>query len=156
MPAVRRLLAGLGALLAVAIVAGSVVAFLAFAVEPAGRPARPAPAASVIARSTDSPNAPAAFKDRSPARSCGRIEVEQGATVPADRIACLAATPAGDRELVVVSATIAGGPVVRYYRTGPDVDGVVIFEDGTAVRPGGRWRRIDCRSGRIDQLGACA
>src|SRR5689334_22642837 len=101
MLAIRRTLVVLGALLAVAIVGGAVVAFLVFGVQPSGSPARPAPAASVVASSMGSPAAPAAFRDRPPFRSCGQIEVARSGVVPADRIACLAATPGEGRELIV-------------------------------------------------------
>ncbi|GAA2753070.1 hypothetical protein [Amnibacterium kyonggiense] len=156
MLAVRRTFVVLGALLAVAIVGGAVVAFLVFGVQPSASPTGRAPAASVVADSMDSPAAPAAFRDRPPFRSCGQLEVERGGGVPADRIACLATTPGEGRELIVVTSTAEGAPVVRYYRTGPGITGVEIFEDATDDRVGGAWRRLDCRSGQIDQFGACA
>lgn len=156
MLALRRTVIALGALLAVAVVGGAVLAFLTFGTTPTGSAATPAPLASVVASSMASPDAPAAFKDRPTFRSCGQIELEQGATIPPARIACLSATPAEGRELVVVSATTEGDPIVRYFRTGPDLTGVEIFEDATGDRFGGGWQHTVCRSGQIDQSGGCA
>ena len=156
MLAVRRTLAALGALVAVAVVVGAVLAFLTFGTgQPTAAPTE-SPVARIIASSMASPDAPASFRDRPVFRSCGRIELPQGGTVPATSIACLSATPTEGRELVVVSPTTEGDPIVRYFRTGPDVDGVEIFEDATADRFGGGWHHSFCRSGQIDQTGACA
>lgn len=155
MSAVRVALHALGVLVALAVVAGSVLAFLAFGGR-LGAPARtPAPLASVVAEAAASRDAPAAFVGRPAFRSCGRIALRDGGGIPAARIECLAAAPAEGRELVVVSTTASGDPVVRWFRTGPDLDGVEIFADRTAERSGG-WHRSLCRSGRIDQVGACA
>jgi hypothetical protein len=156
MPALHRTFAVLGALVAVAVVAGAVLAFLTFGLgQPSAAPTEPA-VARIIASSMTSSQAPASFTGRPTFRSCGQIELPQGGSVPAASIACLAATPAEGRELIVVSPTPQGDPIVRYFRTGPDIAGVEIFEDATADRFGGGWHRSICRSGRIDQFGACA
>ena len=112
--------------------------------------------ARIIASSMASADAPAAFKDRPTFRSCGRIASPQGAALPPERIACLSATPDEGRELIVVRRTTEGDPIVRYFRTGPDLAGVEIFEDATADRFGDHaWHHSFCRSGRIDQSGGC-
>jgi hypothetical protein len=143
---------------AVAVVVGAVLAFVTFGLgEPSpAPPSSAAPAASAVASSTTSPDAPAAFTGRLPFRSCGQVEVAQGAAIPPALIACLSATPAEGRELVVVSPTAAGDRVVRYFRTGPDISGVELFEDATADPSDGTWHHTVCRSGQIDQFGACA
>ncbi len=148
----------LGALVAIAIVAGAVVAFVTFGLgQPSPAvPSSPAPAASAVASSTTSPDAPASFTDRPAFRSCGQVELAQGAAIPPQRIACLSATPAEGRELVVVSPTTDGARVIRYFRTGPDIAGVELFEDATADPADGTWHHSFCRSGQIDQFGACA
>lgn len=157
MLALRRILVVLGALVAVAVVAGAGIAFVTFGLgQQAPAPTSPAPAASAVASSTTSPDAPASFTDRPPFRSCGQVETTQGAAIPPARIACLSATPTEGRELVVVSPTAGGDRIVRYFRTGPDISGVEIFEDATADPADGTWHHSFCRSGRIDQLGACA
>lgn len=157
MLALRRTFVALGALVAVAVVVGAVLAFLTFGTgQPPAAPAE-SPAARIIASSMTSADAPAAFKDRPAFRSCGRIELQQGAALPPERIACLSATPDEGRELIVVSRTTEGDPIVRYFRTGPDLTGVEIFEDATADRFGDRaWHHSVCRSAQIDQSGACA
>jgi hypothetical protein len=158
MLALRRTLTVLGALLAVAIVAAAVLAFVTFGLGQSNPPTRaaPAPAASAVASSTTSPDAPASFTDRPPFRSCGQVELGQGATIPPTRIACLAATSAEGRELVVVSVASDGARIVRYFRTGPEITGVELFEDATADPADGSWHHSFCRSGQIDQFGACA
>ena len=156
MLAVRRTFAVLGALVAVGVVVAAVLAFLTFGTgQPTAAPTE-SPVARIIASSEASADAPASFRDRPVFRSCGRIELSQGGTVPAASIACLSTTPTEGRELVVVSPTTEGDPIVRYFRTGPDLDGVEIFEDATADRFGGAWHHTFCRSGQIDQTGACA
>ena len=146
----------LGALVAVAVVAGAVLAFVTFGIGQPTPTASTAPAASAVASSTTSPDAPASFTDRPTFVSCGQVETAQGAAIPPARIACLSATPTEGRELVVVTPTTAGDRIVRYFRTGPDIEGVEIFEDATADPADGTWHHSFCRSGQIDQLGACA
>ena len=155
MLAVRRTLVAVGALVAVGVVVAAVLAFLMFGV-PADGPSRAASPGAIIASSKASADAPAAFRDRAPFRSCGEVVLAQGGQIPPARLRCLAATPAEGRELVVQSSTVEGDPIVRYYRTGPDLDGVDVFEDATRDRFGGGWRHSLCRSGQIDQTGACA
>ncbi|MBW4041451.1 MAG: hypothetical protein HIU86_04905 [Acidobacteria bacterium] len=156
MLALRRTFAALGAVAAVALVVGAVLAFLTFGTGQPGAAPAESPVARIIASSMASPDAPAAFKDRPTFRSCGWILLPAGAAMPADRIACLAATPDEGRELVVVTRTADDDPVVRYFRTGPDLAGIEIFEDDTADRFGdGTWHHSFCRSAQIDQSGAC-
>jgi hypothetical protein len=156
MLAVRRTLVAVGALVAIGVVVVAVLAFLTFGVRSSGPSAAPSSDVGVIAASMVSPDAPAAFRDRTAFRSCGRIVLTQGRQIPPARIRCLASTPAEGRELVVEASTTEGDPIVRYYRTGPGLDGVDIFEDATRDRFGGGWHHSLCRSGRIDQTGACA
>jgi hypothetical protein len=151
----RPVLLASGALVAVLVVASGVVAFLTY-----GMPAADAPRAStveaVVARSAASTEAPTAFRERAVLRSCGAVALPRGGTIAAASIECLVGTPTAGRELVVVERTTEGDPLVRWYRTGPRIAGVEIFEDATADRFGGGWHRSSCRSGRIDQFGACA
>jgi hypothetical protein len=160
MTALRRALVVAGGLLAIGVVAAAVLAYLTFGVgggaggsAPSGSPA---PAADAVASSRASAQAPASFRDRPVFRSCGISTLPPGGAIPPARIACLSATPDEGRELVVVTSTTEGDPVVRYFRTGPDLDGVEVFEDATADRFGGGWHHSFCRSGLIDQTGACA
>ncbi len=154
MLALRRTLVVIGALIAVGVVVAAVLAFLMFGswMTPAGDPSP----AGVIASSRASADAPAAFRDRATFVSCGDVVLEQGGQIPPAKIRCLAASPTQGRELAVASPTTEGDPIVRYYRTGPGVDGVDIFEDATRDRFGGGWHHSLCRSGQIDQTGACA
>ena len=156
MLAVRRTLVAVGALVAIAVVVAAVLAFLTFGVRSQAPSAASSPGAAVIASSKASADAPAAFRDRATFRSCGEVVLEQGGQIPPARIRCLAATPSQGRELVVESPTTEGDPIVRYYRTGPDLNGVDIFVDATRDRFGGGWQHSLCRSGQIDQTGACA
>lgn len=151
----RTLVMGVG-LIAIGVVAAAVLALLTFGGQPSGSAATTSPDSAVIASSRASADAPASFRDRPTFRSCGAIVLTQGGRIPPTRIRCLAATPDEGRELVVESRTTEGDPIVRYYRTGPDLDGVEIFEDAARDRFGGGWHRSLCRSGRIDQTGACA
>lgn len=158
MLALRRIFTVLGALVAVAVVAGAVLAFVTFGIgqqTPAARPVS-SPVASAVASSSTSPDAPASFTDRPPFRSCGQVELAQGAAIPPSDLACLSATPGEGRELVVVALTTEGDRIVRYLRSGPDIDGVEIFEDATADPADGTWHHSICTSGQIDQFGACA
>lgn len=156
MPVVRRTLVVVVGLIAVGVVAAAVLAFVAFGGGSAGSSGTSSQGSAVIAISKASAGAPASFMGRLTFRSCGEVVLAQGVRIPPERIRCLAATPAEGRELVIESRTTEGDPIVRYYRTGPDVDGVEIFEDATRDRFGGGWHRSLCRSGRLDQTGACA
>ena len=144
----------LGLLAAVAVVAGATFAVVRF-VLPAGTPGGGVRTAHVEAGGA-APDAPRAFRDRAPFASCGRIELPADRAIPASRIACLADAVDEGRELVVETRTATGDPVVRYYRAGPGIRGVEIFEDATGDPDDGGWHRVDCVSGRIDQTGACA
>ncbi|WP_375405517.1 hypothetical protein [uncultured Amnibacterium sp.] len=153
MLAIRRALVGL---IAIGVVAAAVLAFVTFREEPSAASDSASPRSAVIANSMASAGAPASFRNRPTFRSCGEVVLAQGVRIPQARIRCLAAAPAEGRELVIASPTTEGDPIVRYYRTGPDLDGVEIVEDATRDRFGGGWHRSLCRSGRIDQTGACA
>jgi hypothetical protein len=156
MPAVRSALVVLVGLVAVAVVAGAVLAYLTFGTQRAAAPDPSSSADGVIASSMTSAEAPVAFRDRARLGSCGDVVLQQGGRIPAASIACLVGSAATGHELVVESPTTEGDPIVRYFRAGPDIDGVEVFEDATADRFGGGWHRSVCRSGRIDQFGACA
>jgi hypothetical protein len=156
MLALRRTLVAVGALVAIGVVVASVLAFLTFGVGPSGPADAPSSDTGVIASSKASGDAPAVFRDRAAFRSCGEVVLAQGGRISPAGVRCLAATPTEGRELVVESPTTEGDPVVRYYRTGPGIQGVEIFEDATRDRFGGGWHHSLCRSGQIDQTGACA
>ena len=156
MLAIHRTLVVVVGLIAAGVVSAAVLAFVTFRGERSADSDTASPGSAVIAGSIASAGAPASFTDRPTFRSCGEVVLAQGVRIPPTRIRCLAATPAEGRELVIESPTTEGDPIVRYYRTGPDLDGVEIFEDATRDRFGGGWHRSLCRSGRIDQTGACA
>ena len=155
MPVVRRALLALGLVVAVVIVASATFAVVRFVV-PAATPGEGVRSASVDAQSGSAADAPRSFLDRPPYASCGHVVLGADDPIPAARIACLAEAGDEGRELVVESSTAEGDPVVRYYRAGPGIRGVLIFEDATADPTDGRWHRVACASGRIDQTGACA
>lgn len=158
MSATRVMLAVLGAVVALVVVAGAVLAFVAFLPSAVQPTATTTPAGSDLAASVAaaSPDAPAAFRDRTPFTSCGTVQLQQGDPIPATRIACLVGGTTAGRELVVTSPTTDGDPIVRYFRVGPGISGVQLFTDATADPNGGGWSRTTCTSGRIDQYGACA
>lgn len=101
--------------------------------------------ADKLAESKSAGNAPRGFLDRSSLFSCGEFVLGQGAVEPREGWDCLAARLETGAELVVVSPTIEGDPVITYYRVGPDIAGIEVFEDSSFDKFGsGRWALRRC------------
>ncbi|MGW8567719.1 hypothetical protein [Isoptericola sp. NPDC055881] len=92
------------------------------------------------------------FAERAPLASCGDVTTrpgrDEGAPTAelAEGYACLDAAAAGEgAELVVRFLTVEGDPVVQYWRTGPGIDGLEGYTDGTQDRFGaGLWTYQAC------------
>lgn len=109
--------------------------------------------ATEIERSRTSDSAPAAFRRRTPLRSCGDVVLGQGDTIPEDATDCLAR---GGRELAVAAPTTEGDLIVTFFRTGSGIRGVDVFADTTRDRYGaGGWSRTRCPTRSVDEHGVC-
>jgi hypothetical protein len=101
---------------------------------------------------------PAAFRDRAELPSCGRIEAGLG-PVAGPGVECFdAALRRGDgAELVVVTNTDEGDPIVSYYRSLPG-GAVEVFADASEDTYGSvDWFQQRCPGARsFDGLGSCA
>ncbi|MFD6135926.1 hypothetical protein [Isoptericola sp. NPDC060257] len=94
----------------------------------------------------------AVFDAREPLPSCGDVttrpdlDVEEPSAALAEAYACLDAAAAGEgAELVVRSLTVEGDPIVEYWRTGPGIDGLEIYTDGTQDTFGDQvWSHQTC------------
>lgn len=88
---------------------------------------------------------PVAFTTRADLESCGALKLEHGEEVPQEAEQCLIDGRSEGAELEVRHSTPEGDPVVRYYRVGPEIDGVEVFIDATEDKFGsGSWERIRC------------
>lgn len=92
------------------------------------------------------PGAPDDFTGRFALPSCGEYGVGNGIPLPPEAIECFRKAVEGDgAELIITMATTEGDPIVHYFRTGPGVEGIEIFIDGTADRFGsGGWDYAAC------------
>ena len=101
---------------------------------------------------------PAAFRDRAPLPSCGSTVLTGSGTVPPEAAACLdrAVGSARGAELRVVTVTVEGDDVVRYFRAVPG-GGVVVLVDSTEDAFGDRgWSQLDCPAPvSLRELGRC-
>lgn len=110
-------------------------------------PTNPAIASDPIGESRASATAPEEFRNWNPAQSCGDVVLPQGRFSPdASAIACMdrAFTGAG-AELGTLSLTTEGDPIITFYLVGPDIDGVLVYTDGTHDSYGEKvWSRQSC------------
>lgn len=98
-----------------------------------------APNRSVFQKSGNSRSAPEAFRDRAQLASCGKVVLTPAGRLNPRTIDCLKSKAAsGGAELVVLQRTVEGDPIVRYYRVGPNIDGLEIFSDNTQDKFGRR------------------
>jgi hypothetical protein len=93
-----------------------------------------------------SENAPKGFHDDLSRKSCGEVTLDQSEQIPADAVACIdAAIGSLNAELVVVSLTTEGDPIVAFYRTAAGAPGVEKITDGEFDRYGPKtWTHEDC------------
>ncbi len=98
-----------------------------------------------LAESKRSGIAPEAFTNRKPLFSCGEFVMGQGAEAPSAGWDCLAAHLDTGAELVEVTPTVEGDPIISYYRVGPDIDGLEYFNDPTFDTFGAdTWTHLVC------------
>lgn len=97
---------------------------------------------------------PAEVAGRRPLPPCGTevVVVGMGASVPARRCFWEAHRERRPAELISFGTTIEGDWVVRFYRTDPTVEGVIVYVDETRDRWGsGEWLRLHCRVLRVPE-----
>jgi hypothetical protein len=99
---------------------------------------------SIIEESRTSSSAPAEFRDRDPLPKCEDVSLEQGTQIPDDSVACVEKAGPEGAELGVVQPTTEGDPIVTFYRVGPGIDGIEIWDDATRDAFGGGWHRAEC------------
>ena len=101
--------------------------------------------AEKLRQSKESGAAPEAFVNRTPLFSCGEFVLGQGAPMPRGGWDCLAEHVETGAELVEVTPTVVGDPVIRYYRVGPGIDGLEYFADPTFDKFGASsWTHLVC------------
>ncbi|MBC7723724.1 MAG: hypothetical protein H7146_03105 [Burkholderiaceae bacterium] len=101
---------------------------------------------------------PDGIAERTPLASCGELVVHLGETIPIEPRVCLrnAATRAG-AELIVTTSTTEGDPIRRFYRVGPQIDGVEVIVDNSGDRFGsGGWTTNSCPGAvTVTEYGTC-
>lgn len=92
---------------------------------------------------TGSDETPQQFVDRAQLPSCGEVDLDQGAEIPAESLTCL--EDAGDEgaELAVTRPTTEGDPIIEYYRVLPG-GGWEAYIDATQDEFGGGWWYTEC------------
>jgi hypothetical protein len=88
------------------------------------------------------------FASREDLFSCGEYIRAQGVSwdEPQEGWDCLAEHLEDGAELVLVSPTIEGDPIITYYRVGPGIDGLEYFTDASFDKFGGdTWTRTVCK-----------
>lgn len=113
----------------------------------------------LFAAARQSQYAPDAFSDTRPRKSCGDVTLKQGEEIPAAAVDCIDAAIGNlEAELVVVSLTTEGDPVVAFYRTAAATLGVEIFTDGEFDRFGPKtWTHQTCpQTTTVTSLQGCS
>ena len=113
----------------------------------------------LFAAARQSDKAPDGFSNALPRTSCGDVTLKQGEEIPTAAVACMdAALGTLEAELVVVSLTTEGDPLVAFYRTGADTPGVEIFTDGEFDRYGPKtWTHENCpQTSTVASLQGCS
>ncbi len=100
----------------------------------------------LFAAARQSEKAPDAFSSALPRESCGDVTLNQGEKIPTTAVECIdTAIGTIEAELVVVSHTTEGDPLVAFYRTAAGTRGVEIFTDGEFDRFGPKtWTHQNC------------
>ena len=99
---------------------------------------------AIIDESRESTDAPAEFRDRDPLPACPAVVLDQGTQIPDASVACVEKAGPEGAELAVVQPTTEGDPIVTFYRVGPTIDGIEIWDDATRDTFGGGWHRAIC------------
>ena len=124
--------------------------------DPDPRPSYSYPfATSIIDDSRQDTEAPSAFQQRDPLPACPDITLEQGEAIEGTSAACLEEAGSEGAELAVVLPTVEGDPIVRFFRVGPDIDGMEIWEDWTRDTFGGGWHLGLCSEVNVSNPGDC-
>lgn len=97
-----------------------------------------------IERSRRSASAPAEIQNPELLVSCGAFWLDHDTELPATAFDCMNEAFDSGAELAFVRPTTEGDPVVIFYRVGPGVEGLDIFEDATLDSYGGRWWISHC------------
>jgi len=109
----------------------------------------------LLAQSSSSSDAPRAFSKRTPLEPCGPFESSQ-AEAPEELFDCLNSAASNGTEAVLVSYTVEGDPLVRYYRWVPGGEHVEVFTDGSFDNYGGSWSLSVCPPPeKLEHLEAC-
>jgi hypothetical protein len=111
---------------------------------------------ALIDESRASANAPAEFRDRTTLPACDDVLLRQGDEIPDAAIACVEDAGPDGAELAVGRPTTEGDAYVSFYRVGPGIDGIEIWEDGTRDAFGGGWHLGTCRDVSVLAPGRCA
>lgn len=100
----------------------------------------------IFERSRNSDRVPSAFHDDVPRDSCGELTLTQGEQIAAEALDCMdAAVGKRNVELAVSSPTTEGEPIIVFYRTSTNSDGVEIFVNGEYDKFGSRdWSHSVC------------
>ena len=98
----------------------------------------------IIDESRTSSSAPAEFRDRDPLPQCDDVSLEQGTQIPDASVACVEQAGPEGAELGVVQPTTEGDPIVTFYRVGPGIRGIEIWDDASRDPFGGGWHRAEC------------
>jgi hypothetical protein len=98
----------------------------------------------IIDESRTSADAPAEFRERDLLPPCADVVLDQGTQIPDASVACVEKAGPEGAELAVVQPTIEGDPIVTFYRVGPGIDGMEIWDDATRDTFGGGWHRAVC------------
>ena len=102
---------------------------------------------AIIDESRADPDAPAEFRDRDTLPACPDVVLDQGTQIPDESVACIEKAGSEGAELAVVQPTTEGDPLVTFYRVGPEIDGIEIWDDATRDTFGDRkWHRAECET----------
>ena len=102
---------------------------------------------AIIDESRSSADAPEEFRTRTPLPACDDVVLDQGTQIPDASVACIEEAGSDGAELAVVQPTVEGDPLVTFYRVGPGIDGMEIWDDATRDTFGDkRWHRAECET----------
>jgi hypothetical protein len=100
---------------------------------------------AIIDESRASQDAPEEFRTRPQLPACTDVVLDQGAQIPDASVACIETAGPEGAELAVVQPTTEGDPIVTFYRVGPGIDGIEIWDDATRDTFGDKkWHRAEC------------
>jgi hypothetical protein len=131
----------------VAVVAAGVLLLGGCAMAPTTRSGYEYPfSVDIIDESRASAAAPSEFRDRTPLPACEDVSLEQGTQIPDASVACIEQAGPEGAELGIVQPTTEGDPIVTFYRVGPGIPGIEIWDDATRDAFGGGWHLTRCRT----------